>query len=92
MDRKIYENQLSSLLPEHDELDENYEVEAYRQEQVAEAAANKEAKLNAATLARMKMREKYELEKAEKQKTGYHRIISAKGCSACEVRLWEIML
>ena len=68
MDRKIYEDQLSSLLPEHDELDENYEVDAYRQEQVAEAAANKEAKLNAATLARMKMREKYELEKAEKQK------------------------
>ena len=65
MDRKIYEDQLSSLLPEHDELDENYEVEADRQEQVAEAAANKEAKLNAATLARMKMREKYELEKAE---------------------------
>ena len=69
MDRKIYEDQLSSLLPEHDEFDENYEVEADRQEQVAEAAANKEAKLNAATLARMKMREKYELEKAEKQKT-----------------------
>ena len=69
MDRKIYEDQLSSLLPEHDELDENYEVEADRREQVAEAAANKEAKLNAATLARMKMREKYELEKAEKQTT-----------------------
>lgn len=31
-------------------------------------------------------------QKAEKQKTGYPRIISAKGCSACEVRLWEIML
>lgn len=69
MDRKIYEDQLNSLLPEHDEFDENYEVEADRQEQVAEAAANKEAKLNAATLARMKMREKYELKKAEKQKT-----------------------
>ena len=69
MDRKIYEDQLSSMLPEHDELDENYEVDANRQELVTEAAANKEAKLNAATLARMKMREKYELEKAEKQKT-----------------------
>lgn len=69
MDRKIYEDQLSSLLPEHDELDENYEVEENRKEQVAEAAANKEAKLNAAALARLKMREKYELEKAEKQKT-----------------------
>ena len=31
-------------------------------------------------------------QKAEKQKTGYHRIISAKGCSTCEVRLWKIML
>ena len=47
MDRKIYEDQLSSMLPEHDELDENYEVDADRQELVTEAAANKEAKLNA---------------------------------------------
>lgn len=31
-------------------------------------------------------------QKAEKQKTGYHRIISAKGYSTYEVRLWEIML
>ena len=31
-------------------------------------------------------------QKAKKQKTEYHRIISAKGCSTCEVRLWEIML
>ncbi len=34
----------------------------------------------------------YGLQKAEKQKTGYHRIIPAKGYSVCEVRLWEIML
>lgn len=69
MDRQIYENQLASLLPDHDETDENYEITETRQEKVAEAAANKEAKLNAATLARMKMREKQELEKAEKRKT-----------------------
>lgn len=69
MDRQIYENQLASLLPDHDETDENYEVVESRQEQVAEAAVAKEAKLNAAALARMKMREKYELEKVEKRKT-----------------------
>ena len=68
MDRQIYENQLASLLPDHDETDENYEITETRQEKVAEAAANKEAKLNAATLARMKMREKQELEKVEKRK------------------------
>lgn len=68
MDRKIYEDQLASLLPEHDESNENYEIADMRKEQVAEAAVNKEAKLNAAALARMKMREKQELEKAERRK------------------------
>lgn len=69
MDRKIYENQLTSLLPEHDETDENYEISEARQELVTEAIADTEAKLNAAALARIKMREKRELEKIEKRKT-----------------------
>lgn len=69
MDKEVYKNQISSILPEHDELDENYEIEESRKEQVQEAAVTKEAKINAATLARIKMREKYELQKAEKRKT-----------------------
>lgn len=69
MDRKIYESQLASILPAHDAFDENYEAAELQQEQIAEAAINKELKLNAATLARMKMREKRELEKIEKRKT-----------------------
>lgn len=69
MDRKIYEDQLASILPEHDEFNENYEVEETRREHLAEAATNKEAKMNAAALAKMKMREKNELAKLEKRKT-----------------------
>lgn len=69
MDRKTYENQLASILPEHNDFDENYEVEETRREHLTEAINNKEAKMNAATLARMKMREKNELVKVEKRKT-----------------------
>lgn len=69
MDRKLYEDQLASLLPDHDETDENYEVSEIRQVQIEDAALEKETKLNASTLARIKMREKNELLKAEKRKT-----------------------
>lgn len=70
MDRDFYEQQLASMLPQEDCENENYEItEAYRQEQIKQAASEKEAKLNAATLARIKMREKNELRKHEMRKT-----------------------
>lgn len=69
MDKNFYKEQLASLLPEHDETDENYEVTDSRHEQISEMANAKEAKMNASTLARMKMKEKRELEKLEKRKT-----------------------
>lgn len=68
MDKKIYESQLSSILPECDELDDNYDIEKDRKKQIDKVITNKEARLNAATLANIKRREKQELEKIEKQK------------------------
>ena len=69
MNKNIYKEQLASLLPEHDETDENYEISDVRNKQISEMADAKEAKMNASTLARMKMKEKRELEKIEKRKT-----------------------
>lgn len=69
MDKKFYKDQIASMLPDRDEQDENYEASELTAEHLDEAADNKEAKFNAATLARMKMREKIELEKAERRKT-----------------------
>ena len=67
MDKKDYKNQLSSILPEHDEENENYDVSS-RDSMLDDAIVEKETKINAATLARIKMRELKELKKLEKQK------------------------
>ena len=69
MDKNLYKEQLASLLPEHDEINENYEITDTRSEYIAEAVDARETKMNASTLARMKMKEKRELEKLEKRKT-----------------------
>lgn len=67
MDKTLHKQAISSLLPEHDELNENYELQ--RSDAVQEAVDITEQKLNAKTIARIKMREKNELEKLEKRKT-----------------------
>lgn len=69
MDKELYKNSVSSLLPDHDELNENYDYQQAREAEINEAAETTQQKLNAATLARMKMQEKKELEKIERRKT-----------------------
>lgn len=68
MDTELHKKAISSLLPEHDEQNENYDYTNNRDLEVQSTVAAKEQKLNAKTLARMKAREKYELEKLEKRK------------------------
>lgn len=69
MDKNYYKNSVSSLLPEHEEPNENYDTQADREKEINEATEAKQQRMNAAQLARMKMREKYELEKIERRKT-----------------------
>lgn len=69
MDTELYKDSVSSLLPEHDELNENYDFKQAREAEVNSAIEATQQKMNAATLARMKMREKQELEKIERRKT-----------------------
>lgn len=69
MDKELYKNSVSSLLPDHEELNENYDYQQAREAEINEATETTQQKLNAATLARMKMQEKKELEKIERRKT-----------------------
>lgn len=69
MDKKLHKQSIDSLLPDHDELNENYDYTEQRDATVQTAVDATEQKMNAATLARMKVREKRELEKLEKRKT-----------------------
>ena len=68
MDKELYKNGLSMILPDHDEQDENYEYSEQRENVLNEAVRETEEKLNASALARMKLREKRELEKLERRK------------------------
>lgn len=68
MDKNLHKQAIDSILPEHDELNENYDYTEYRDATVQSVVDTTEQKLNAATIARMKAREKRELEKLEKRK------------------------
>ena len=68
MDRTFYSDNISSLLPDHDELNENYDLQS-RQIEVKKTIEDTQQKANAAQLAKMKLQEKKELEKIEKRKT-----------------------
>lgn len=68
MDRQDYQAGLEAILPERDEPNENYSDQNERASNLKEALDTKETKINAATLARIKYREKKELEKIEKRK------------------------
>lgn len=69
MDKEYYKNSVNALLPADDGLNENYDCQQARETEINNAIEVTQQKLNAATLARMKMREKRELEKIEKRKT-----------------------
>ncbi len=69
MDKTLHKQSIDSLLPEHDELNENYDYAEQRDAAVQSVVDTTEQKINAATLARMKAKEKYELEKLEKRKS-----------------------
>ena len=68
MDLDLHKKNIGSLLPEHDELNENYDYQQSRQAKVQSAVEKTEQKMNAATIARMKLREKQELEKIQRRK------------------------
>lgn len=68
MDKDTYKENLSSILPEHDELDLNYDYKQAQEQEANNAVEAKQEKLNASQLARIKLREKKELEKLEKRK------------------------
>lgn len=68
MDLDLHKKNIDSLLPEHDELNENYDYQQSRQAKVQSAIEKTEQKMNAATIARMKLREKQELEKLQRRK------------------------
>ena len=58
MDKKEYKKQISNLLPNASDNDLNYDASDDYEEQIDSEIAEDEAKMNAATLARIKMREK----------------------------------
>lgn len=62
-------NQISSILPDHDEADENYDFQQAREAEVEAAVDATIQKRNAATIARLKLKEKQELHKIEMRKT-----------------------
>lgn len=68
MDLELHKKNIDLLLPEHDELNENYDYLQSREESVQSAIDKTEQRMNAATLARIKAREKKELTKIQKRK------------------------
>lgn len=69
MDNDNYKKQIASLLPEHSGTDRNFDDISSREELLQDAIVEKESKVNAATLAKMKLREKQELKRIEKKKS-----------------------
>lgn len=69
MDKKAYETGISSILPERDEFDDNFDSTELRSSTVQSASSAAELKHNAAVIAKMKLKEKYALKKAEEKAT-----------------------
>lgn len=69
MDKKTYKSSIEAILPDIEGYNENYDASAARQQEAASTANATESKINAAQLAKIKMKEKRELEKLEKRKT-----------------------
>ena len=69
MDTEKYKSSINSILPDRDELNENYDYQTAQQANLHKAVDEKVERVNAAQLARIKLREKQEMEKLEKRKT-----------------------
>lgn len=65
---ETYISTVASLLPEHDEDNENYEVSQTNKQRAQQMLSEKKQKLNAATLAKMKLAEKNRLKILEERK------------------------
>ena len=65
---ETYVSTVASLLPEHDEDNENYEVSQSNEQRAQQMLTEKKQKLNAATLAKMKLAEKNRLRILEERK------------------------
>ncbi len=65
---ETYISTVASLLPEHNENNENYETTQTNEQRAQQLLAEKKQKLNAATLAKMKLAEKNRLRLLEKRK------------------------
>lgn len=65
---ETYISTVASLLPEHDEDNENYEVSQSNEQRAQQMLTEKKQKLNAATLAKMKLAEKNRLRILEERK------------------------
>ncbi len=65
---ETYISTVASLLPEHDEDNENYEVSQSNEQRAQQMLTEKKQKLNAATLAKMKLAEKNRLKILEERK------------------------
>lgn len=69
MDANLHKELVSSLLPEHDDLNENYDSKVAQQSEVESQLKAKELRQNAAAIALMKYKEKRELQKLEARKS-----------------------
>jgi hypothetical protein len=58
MDKQEYKNQIGKLLPQNSDDNFNFDASDEYSEQIDSEIVEDEAKMNAATLARIKMREK----------------------------------
>lgn len=67
MKQEVVQNLISSLLPEHDELNENYNSSEDLHAEVQRVSEEKIQKQNAATLAKLKLQEKRNIEKIKMQ-------------------------
>ena len=67
MKQEVVHSLISSLLPEHDELNENYNSSEDLQNEVQRVSEEKMQKQNAATLAKLKLQEKKNIEKIKMQ-------------------------
>lgn len=67
MKQEVVHSLISSLLPEHDELNENYNSSEDLQNEVQRVSEEKIQKQNAATLAKIKLQEKKNIEKIKMQ-------------------------
>ena len=68
MDTEKYKSSINSILPDRDELNENYDYQTAQQANLHKAVDEKVERVNAAQLARIKLREKAKKWKSSKKR------------------------